>query len=150
MKFSSVDPSLDAANLMGKLPSDHAVLIKLAALAELQSNSHEWYVSETQTITLLTSNRFGVAEQALGAIYALAKHPDALCTDIIRRKTKSVFEELSSRPTTSQSLESMNIIEHEEECKEPKDASFFPLSQLLFIVGHVAGLFLALVYSPFN
>ncbi|KAI5776835.1 armadillo-type protein [Geopyxis carbonaria] len=67
----------NTVNLMGKLPSDHAILIKLAALAELQSTSHEW---------------FGVAEQALGAIYALAKHPDAVCTDIIRRKTKSVFE----------------------------------------------------------
>src|SRR5947199_6680067 len=61
-----------------KLPNDHAVLVKLAAITEMVDDSKEW---------------FGVAEQAIGAIYALAKHPDTLCSDILRRKTKYVFQQ---------------------------------------------------------
>ncbi|KAK5070677.1 condensin complex non-SMC subunit Cnd1, partial [Cryomyces antarcticus] len=39
-----------------RLPNDHAALVRLAAVTEVQSQSQEW---------------FGVAEQAVGAIYAL-------------------------------------------------------------------------------
>ncbi|KAG0643467.1 armadillo-type protein [Tuber brumale] len=48
---------------MAKLTNDHAILVRLAALVELQTESQEW---------------FGVAEQAISAIYALSKHPDVL------------------------------------------------------------------------
>jgi condensin complex subunit 1 len=68
--------SQETAVKFSKLPSDHAVLAKLAAIIEITSDSKEWY---------------GVAEQAIGAIYVLAKHPDNLCSEILRRKTKHVF-----------------------------------------------------------
>ncbi|EDN06521.1 conserved hypothetical protein [Histoplasma mississippiense (nom. inval.)] len=49
-------------------------IIVLAAIIEIDSDSKEWY---------------GVAEHAIGAIYSLAKHPDALCSEILRRKTST-------------------------------------------------------------
>ncbi|KAK2757856.1 Condensin complex subunit [Arachnomyces sp. PD_36] len=111
-----------------KLTNEHAVLTKLAAMTEIASDSKEWY---------------GVAEQAIGAIYALSKHPDVLCSEILRRKTKFVFQsqlrqtsveqassidgsQQSSRPTTASGVQ------------EPKRQSSTALSQLLFVVGHIA------------
>ncbi|PUU81573.1 armadillo-type protein [Tuber borchii] len=135
----------DTHTAMTKLTNDHAILVRLAALVELQTESQEW---------------FGVAEQAISAIYALSKHPDVLCTEVIRRKTKAVFsQQENSGPEPEQEpepapadedVDMMDIDEapssppaqtpaaiHEQE--EPKKGgSSFPLSQLLFIVGHVA------------
>ncbi|KAK3368014.1 condensin-like protein [Podospora didyma] len=125
-----------------RLPNDHAVLGRLAAITEVPTESKEWY---------------GVAEQAINAIYAISRHPDVLCSEIIRHKAKAVFSSQSSsrptsrdetRPVSSQS----NDVEMEDEAtvlgllqqppasptkKQNKDNAV-ALSQLLFIVGHVA------------
>ncbi|KAF2195528.1 condensin complex component cnd1 [Zopfia rhizophila CBS 207.26] len=117
-----------------KLPNDHAVLMRLAAMTEIVSDSKEW---------------FGVAEQAISAIYVLSKHPDVLCSDILRRKTKYVFApQATSRPTSSGSdaedsqMPSPPLEESPAEVDKPvpakKQNSALALSQLLFIVGHVA------------
>lgn len=132
---------------MTKLPNDHAILVRLAALVELTSDSKEW---------------FGVAEQAVSAIYALGKHPDVLCTDIIRRKTKAVFGGHQAVREGSAAEEERNEDgdvdmmdvdmdapspmpvtqappqEEEGEKEGRKKGGAFALSQLLFIVGHVA------------
>ncbi|KAI5300313.1 Condensin complex subunit, partial [Ascosphaera atra] len=102
---------------VSRLPNDHAVLIKLAAIADVVTDSKEWY---------------GVAEQAIGAIYLLSRHPDVLCSDIIKRKTRSVFQQ----PTRSPSPDEMDV--DEERPASRGKSSPIPLSQLLFIVGHVA------------
>ncbi|KAI8938998.1 hypothetical protein NX059_004842 [Plenodomus lindquistii] len=118
-----------------KLPNDHAVLIRLAAMAELESDSKEW---------------FGVAEQAISAIYVLSKHPDVLCSQIIRRITKRVFAtQASSRPTSSSNAEDPDQTSPPADAATPaapvapealkkKQNSALALSQLLFVVGHVA------------
>ncbi|KAF2134379.1 condensin [Dothidotthia symphoricarpi CBS 119687] len=116
-----------------KLPNDHAVLVRLAAITEIVSDSKEWY---------------GVAEQAISAIYVLSKHPDVLCSDIIRRVTKRVFaSQGSSRPTSSSSAVEAGTPPTDEADPEaplvndtqPKQQnSALALSQLLFVVGHVA------------
>jgi condensin complex subunit 1 len=122
------------AQVTAKLPNDHAVLVRLAAMTEVVSDDPEW---------------FGVAEQAISAIYALSKHPDTLCSDILRRKTKSVFQpQVLSRPTTSASGDEPSSMpsppaEEEEAPKElakpaTKQKPAMALSQLLFVVGHVA------------
>ncbi|KAF2457530.1 condensin [Lineolata rhizophorae] len=121
---------------VAKLPNDHAVLVRLAAMCEIISDSKEW---------------FGVAEQAIGAIYALAKHPDTLCSEVIRRKTKYVFTMQQSRPSssgTSKSVVEESTISSKpsEEPEKAADDNKRPtqqraasaMSQLLFIVGHVA------------
>ncbi|KAF2028743.1 hypothetical protein EK21DRAFT_69097 [Setomelanomma holmii] len=118
-----------------KLPNDHAVLVRLAAMTEIVSDSKEWY---------------GVAEQAIGAIYVLSKHPDVLCSEIIRRVTKRVFAvQGQQRPTTSSSNDepSQMLTSTEEAAPEEhvtkdvqpkKQNSALALSQLLFVVGHIA------------
>ena len=114
-----------------KLASDHSVLVKLAAMLEIGTASKEWY---------------GVAEHALNAIYTLSKHPDVLCSDILRRKTRFVFApHLQQRPPSSHA--SVNAEEEQQQRpgtastegqeSKPKPASA-ALSQLLYVVGHVA------------
>lgn len=137
----------DSTVKFSRLPNDHAVLSRLAAITEVPSDSKEW---------------FGVAEQAINAIYAISKHPDTLCSEVIRRRTKAVFaaqrSPSGSRPgsrdqdTTMAGNDqgmtqafTMNLNEPTktinrpvEPPAEPKQKAAIALSQLLFIVGHVA------------
>lgn len=140
----------DSPVKFSRLPNEHAVLAKLAAITEVPSDSKEW---------------FGVAEQAINAIYVLAKHPDTLCSEIIRRRTKTVFaaqqkSPIASRPgsrdfdptvtaAVNQGMtqgftmgldnptQTINRLPSEPPA-EPKQKAAIALSQLLFIVGHVA------------
>ena len=114
------------STVAAKLPNDHAILTKLAGVVEIVSDSKEW---------------FGVAEQAIGAIYTLSKHPDTLCSEILRRKMKHVFEV----KTVLQTLEPMEGVKQLNDLPSPppekletKQRSSLSLSQLLFVVGHIA------------
>lgn len=96
-------------------------------MVEVVSESKEW---------------FGVAEQAISAIYALSKHPDVLCSDILKRKTRFVFQPQVQRP--SPSAEPADGDEQrpvtastDGQGARPKTTSA-ALSQLLFVVGHIA------------
>ena len=86
-------------------------------------------------------SRFGVAEQAIGAIYVLSKYPDNLCSEILRRKTKHVFQQ---RTTTSRQEEEVGTDDYNSlptpppENPEPRQKGSLALSQLLFLVGHIA------------
>lgn len=113
-----------------RLANDHAVLVKLASIVELESSSKEWY---------------GVAEQAIGAIYTLSKHPDIICSEIVRRKTKQVFQRQAQpkqdadgdTEMTDDPPEEEEEVESKEELKSSQKPTI-ALAQLLFIVGHVA------------
>ncbi|KAL8643134.1 MAG: hypothetical protein Q9228_000259 [Teloschistes exilis] len=116
----------DGAIAASKLPNDHAILVRLASMIEIVSDSKEW---------------FGVAEQAISTIYTLSKHPDTLCSEILRRKTKHVFQQ----QTASQDPDAMDGIEGQNALPSPppeqpqqKQKGTLALSQLLFIVGHIA------------
>ena len=118
----------EAATKMSKLPNDHAVLQKLAAITEVITDSKEWY---------------GVAEQAISAIYALSKHPDTLCSEILRRKTRHVFKKrtsVGSNPASPGETSGVPPTPPPEAQQEPESEQkgSIALSQLLFIVGHVA------------
>ncbi|KAF2487261.1 chromosome condensation complex Condensin, subunit D2 [Neohortaea acidophila] len=140
MRMTNTKPSKGVeGNASTRLPNDHAVLVRLAGLMEVQSDSPDWY---------------GLAEQAIGAIYNLSKHPDVLCSEIIRRKTKAVFavtraptqepEPETSQPDIDGDIEmSDGPIEPEAPAPQATAAdesagSAVALSQLLFTVGHVA------------
>ncbi|KAH7192632.1 armadillo-type protein [Fusarium flagelliforme] len=131
----------DSPVKFSRLPNDHAVCVRLAAITEVQSDSKEWY---------------GVAEQAVSAIYAISKHPDTLCSDIIRRRAKQIFGQPRSPPSsqpnsrpgsrdetkhtpsedpTQTQTQSQSQSQGE---KSKKRDNAIALSQLLFIVGHVA------------
>ncbi|KAK6528649.1 Condensin complex subunit, variant 2 [Orbilia ellipsospora] len=108
----------EAANTLARLPNNHAVLVKLAAILEVPSTSQDW---------------FGLAEQAVNAIYALSRNPDVLASEIIRKKTKSVFcnrfETDSAPRPINETLDSRSLQSVPENTK---------LSQLLFLAGHIA------------
>ncbi|KAL3470189.1 armadillo-type protein [Aspergillus californicus] len=113
---------------ISKLTNEHPVLIKLAAMVETVSDSKEWY---------------GVAEQAISAIYALSKHPDVLCSDIVKRKTRSVFQPQVQRPSSSSSgneeeQQRPGTASTDESVSGQQKTSSAALSQLLFVVGHIA------------
>ncbi|QIW96544.1 hypothetical protein AMS68_002062 [Peltaster fructicola] len=109
-----------------RLGNDHAVLVRLAALMDVVTESKEWYC---------------LAEQVIGAIYALSKHPDVLCSDIIKRKTRSVFAPKAAQADADGDGDvDMQVGEEAEEHTEgpPTTNSAVALSQLLFAVGHTA------------
>ena len=131
----------DSPVKFSRLPNDHAVCVRLAAITEVQSDSKEWY---------------GVAEQAVSAIYAISKHPDTLCSDIIRRRAKQIFGQPRSPPSSQPNSRpgSRDETKHtpsedptqtqtqsqpqSQGEKSKKRDNAIALSQLLFIVGHVA------------
>ena len=125
-----------------KLPNDHAVLVKLASMVEIISDSKEWYVLNCipAFYSSLTIIRFGVAEQAIGAIYALSKHPDTLCSETLRRKTRHVFQprQRAGAMTGVEGQSGMLTPPPEEHEDQPQQRGTLALSQLLFIVGHIA------------
>ncbi|KAI9676869.1 MAG: Condensin complex subunit [Caeruleum heppii] len=128
--------SKDSSTSISKLSNDHAVLVKLAAMVEIISDSQEW---------------FGVAEQAIGAIYALSDHPDVLCSEILRRKTRYVFQQRTKAEDQDGADSDVEMSGMDNTAlptpppETPKDndspaqqKGSLALSQLLFIVGHVA------------
>ncbi|OJJ43347.1 hypothetical protein ASPZODRAFT_123501 [Penicilliopsis zonata CBS 506.65] len=108
-----------------KLANDHPILSKLASMVEIASDSKEWY---------------GVAEQSISAIYTLSKHPDVLCSDVLRRKTRFVFQpQMHSVPSSSMSVDGEQQRPGTASSQvSRKGTSSSALSQLLFIVGHIA------------
>ncbi|TQS37204.1 hypothetical protein Golomagni_02330 [Golovinomyces magnicellulatus] len=112
---------------ISKLPNDHAVLLKLAAMIEMETDNKEWY---------------GVAEQAISTIYTLSKSPDSLCSDILRRKTRHVFQQREISTHDPEKLqEPSHLMSPPPETivtSELKVKGSIAVSQLLFIVGHIA------------
>lgn len=130
---------------------DSAVFRKLSETIEDGARQKEW---------------FGMAEQAINTIYALGERPDELCDAIIKSFTRRVFgnapaaaaastttptpapdasqdvsmaDETASEATVDQSVDlsaTANATAAAGSSNDTMDA--FPLSQLLFIVGHVA------------
>ncbi|GAB1205698.1 hypothetical protein APSETT445_004377 [Aspergillus pseudonomiae] len=108
-----------------KLINDHPILTQLAAIVEIVSDNKEWY---------------GVAEQAVSAIYALSKHPDVLCSDILKRKTRSVFQPQAQRSPSQGASDGDEKHPGTASTDSPttRKSSSAVLSQLLFVVGHIA------------
>lgn len=100
---------------------------------------------------------FGMAEQAINTIYALAEKPDQLCDAIIRDLTKRAFRKKNaavSKPPNASTNDPDGMDEGEDPTPRPEPESTqedtqssnicddqgdaFELSKLLFVVGHVA------------
>ena len=100
---------------------------------------------------------FGMAEQAINTIYALAEKPDQLCDAIIRNLTKRAFGKkvtIAANPPNPSAGDSDRMDEDEDTTPQPEPESTqagaqgsstgddqgdtFELSQLIFVVGHVA------------
>lgn len=117
-------------------------------------------LSITMLHEFLPMRRFGMAEQAVNTIYLLGEQPDALCTTLLQNFTFRAFtplakadekpagdatqsmEENREEPDTnggSQAPPSPSKTEVTERADQPREmGDSFILSQLLFLVGHVA------------
>ncbi|KAI9311766.1 non-SMC mitotic condensation complex subunit 1-domain-containing protein [Dichotomocladium elegans] len=116
-----------------RLPMHHAIFPRLKDIIESPTDLIEW---------------FSVTEEALNTIYLLGEHPDILCAEIIRNKTVRVLGERGRSETplsTDDAAEAMDIdydMSMSQQAfpipKEPVFQSSTELSQLVFLVGHVA------------
>jgi condensin complex subunit 1 len=97
---------------------------------------------------------FGLAEQAINTVYAIGDCPDVFCNNLIHTLTRRVFKK--DAQTSSQSPSQARPEEHDQEMsvdgadgadaksaassndKKGEATDAFELSQLLFVVGHVA------------
>ena len=112
------DPKVSFA----RLPNDHAVLQRLGAMVVVESDSKEWY---------------GVAEQAIGAIFTISKHPDVLCSELVRKKTRDVFtREQPTKPEPD--IDGDTDMGTPSSERHPSQKPEAALAQLLFTVGHIA------------
>jgi condensin complex subunit 1 len=123
---------------------DNPIFRKLQAAMELPCRAKDW---------------FGLAEQAINTIYALGEHPDVLCNDLIKNLTVKAFSRTpklksESQPPGNKDPEAMdedhpgdithgsddtaNLPEATQEDAQKDMGDAFELSQLLFVVGHVA------------
>ncbi|KAF8207249.1 non-SMC mitotic condensation complex subunit 1-domain-containing protein [Mycena galopus ATCC 62051] len=134
-----------------RIEMDNPIFHKLQEAVLNPSRSKEW---------------FGLAEQAINTAYALGDHPDVLCNDLIKKLTVRAFApraKPSAEPASQPGEEPNPPAERDpdamdEDQPEPGDVSggpedpgapakeaksgdvgdAFELSQLLFVVGHVA------------
>ncbi|KAG0021464.1 Condensin complex subunit [Entomortierella chlamydospora] len=111
-----------------RLPMDHPIFVKLSNFIDNPTTSKNW---------------FSVMEQALNTIYLLGEHPDALCGDIIKSRCRTIFnlQESSDSPLDQMSVDTPMSAVGDEPTMSLENAFMidsWQLSQLLFIVGHVA------------
>ncbi|KAK3804526.1 MAG: LOW QUALITY PROTEIN: non-SMC mitotic condensation complex subunit 1-domain-containing protein [Benniella sp.] len=111
-----------------RLPMSHPIFVRLSNLIDYPTTSKNW---------------FAMAEQALNTIYLLGEHPDILCGDIIKARCKTIFhlQEPSDPSEDQMAIDAPAGNQSEEATTHPENAftiDSWQLSQLLFIVGHVA------------
>lgn len=120
-----------------RFPNNHPMFARLKDVIESPTNSQLW---------------FSLAEQAINTIFLLCKNPEALCEEIIRAKTSKVFgvkeantSAISPSPLNADSapMES-SFMEYDMTQQalpfpqHPIYQNSMELSQLFFLVGHVA------------
>ncbi|KAF9174343.1 Condensin complex subunit [Mortierella sp. AD010] len=111
-----------------RLPMDHPIFVKLSNFIDNPTTSKNW---------------FSVVEQALNTIYLLGEHPDALCGDIIKSRCRTIFnlQESSDSPLGQMSVDTPMSSASDKSTMSLENAFMidsWQLSQLFFIVGHVA------------
>lgn len=126
-----------------RIEMENPIFKKLQEAVEHPCRSKEW---------------FGMAEQSINTIYALGEHPDALCNTIIKNLTRRAFTPKKKTPVPEKEPEAMDedqpaddkadgddvtnlTITQDESVQNEDDKDIgdaFELSQLLFVVGHVA------------
>ncbi|KAJ7732950.1 hypothetical protein DFH07DRAFT_990553, partial [Mycena maculata] len=132
-----------------RIEMDNPIFRKLQEAVEHLSRSKEW---------------FGLAGQAINTVYALGDHPDVLCNDLIKKLTLQAFAPRAKpapepQPTEQDQPQELpterdpDVIDEEQpgdvsrgsedsetgkEMRSNNVGDVFELSQLLFVVGHVA------------
>ncbi|KAJ1558760.1 Condensin complex subunit [Nowakowskiella sp. JEL0078] len=100
----------------------------------------------------LDNHWFGMAEQAINAIYTLGEHPDLICGNLIQTLAGGIFGVVSEADNIASQVEQMNIQNDDEVSKrglvgssmnadpfsEFTHCGAMELAQICFLVGHVA------------
>ncbi|KAL4254139.1 Condensin complex subunit 1 [Abortiporus biennis] len=113
-----------------RLGMDNPIFRKLQDAIEHPCRTKEW---------------FSMAEQAINTVYTLGERPDVLCDSIIKNLTKRAFSR-KQKPTNPEPTKEVDPDAMDEDKpggfdpqSQPTDVGeAFELSQLLFVVGHVA------------
>jgi condensin complex subunit 1 len=132
-----------------RIEMDNPIFRKLQEAVEHPCRSKDW---------------FGMAEQAINTIYALGEHPDTLCNNIIKNLTRRAFMPRPKEATPVPEQKDPDAIDEDQPANDKMDedktteggdvtmtqdgsvqdeqekdvGDAFELSQLLFVVGHVA------------
>ncbi|KAI8976822.1 non-SMC mitotic condensation complex subunit 1-domain-containing protein [Pilobolus umbonatus] len=116
-----------------RFPVNHPIFLRLIDIIETPSKSQEW---------------FSLTEQAINTIYLLCENPEVLCEEIIKDRTKKVFgdRELSPPINEPSSMTDSMLMNYDMSMtqqalpvpKHPVYKDSLELSQLFFMVGHVA------------
>ncbi|KAJ3479305.1 hypothetical protein NLI96_g9147 [Meripilus lineatus] len=125
-----------------RLPMDNPIFRKLQEAIERPCRSKDW---------------FALAEQAINTIYGLGERPDILCDTLIKNLTNRVFAKKGKASETPKADKPMDVDDEDQgdgdttreqgDREGPVDegagdeqdtGDAFELSQLLFVVGHVA------------
>ncbi|TCD67328.1 Condensin complex subunit [Steccherinum ochraceum] len=126
-----------------RLPMENVIFTKLQEVLERPCRTKEW---------------FGLAEQAINTVYALGERPDILCDKLIKNLTRRAFSKEPRKPASESQGVNPDSMDQDEDAPQdaPPDATqdgdaegaeqdkdkdvgeAFELSQLLFVVGHVA------------
>lgn len=119
-----------------RLEMDNPLFRKLQDAIERPCRSREW---------------FGMAEQAINTVYALGERPDILCNSLIKNLTRRAFtaknREKTSQPSNTEMVEAEGsemasaASESQSQIQTDQENDMgdpWELSQLLFVVGHVA------------
>ncbi len=112
---------------------DNPLFKKLQDAIEAPCNIKEW---------------FPFAEQAINTVYALAERPDLFCDQLIKNLTRRAFAPKSKKAPASQrdpdamdedaGVEPADILGPHDTDDDRDVGDAFEMSQLLFVVGHVA------------
>ncbi|KAK0449831.1 non-SMC mitotic condensation complex subunit 1-domain-containing protein [Desarmillaria tabescens] len=127
-----VKGSLDDKTM--RIEMDSAIFQKLNQVILRPCHSKDW---------------FGLAEQVINTVYALGEHPDVFCNDLIKKLTHRAFTPAPQAESAKEDKENDPDAMDEDhpgdvsraDSQEPKATDLgdaFHLSQLLFVVGHVA------------
>ncbi|KAL1713076.1 non-SMC mitotic condensation complex subunit 1-domain-containing protein [Schizophyllum commune] len=116
-----------------RFPVDHPIFRKLQETIERPCRKIDW---------------FGLAEQIINTVYALSEHPDVFCNAVIKTLTMRAFSRRATPgPAAGDGERDENAMdEGQDDFSTPNDGvgeqgdlgDAFELSQLLFVVGHVA------------
>ena len=117
-----------------RLGMDNPLFRKLQDAIERPCRTKEW---------------FGMAEQAINTVYALGERPDVLCTSLIKNLTRRAFSSKTRERSQTSNNEDIVDVEETEMTSATSKSQIqggqesdlrdpWALSQLLFLVGHVA------------
>lgn len=105
------------------MPMDHPTCERIVALILSLTNSKNW---------------FSFAEQGINALYTISEHPDKLCAGIISELSNRVFAVQPPEDPVDEISKKMEESLNLNQNKSLKVTDTMKLSQLIFVVGHVA------------